>query len=190
MIIYLVGMYCVGKTTVGRMLAATIGFSFFDVNDMVEEFYQKPIERLQDECLVMHEFRRKASIVLDQIFDKDIDCVVAGTPAGLMAGYLSVYKRHKKLKELYSVYLNDTPTNILNRLTFLDKDSNQLEVSLTEAEKVRYLREIRADVAYFESSFRRADFKVKIRGLQAEEVPDLIIQTLEQNHVILPIQEQ
>ena len=32
MIIYLVGMNCVGKTTIGRMLAETIGFTFFDLD--------------------------------------------------------------------------------------------------------------------------------------------------------------
>ena len=178
MIIYLVGMYCVGKTTVGRLLAERIGYSFFDVDASVEEYYQKPIERIQDECLGMHEFRRRSSVVLDLIFSKDIDCVVAGTPAGLKAGYLSVYKKHKKTKELYSVYLNDAPTNILNRLTFFDKDSNQLDVTLTEAQRERHLTGIREDVAYFEDSFRRADFKVNLRDLKVEEVVDKVLEVL------------
>ncbi len=50
MIIYLVGMSCVGTTTIGRMLAEKLGFSFFDVDEMVQEYYQMPIERIQDEC--------------------------------------------------------------------------------------------------------------------------------------------
>jgi len=32
MILYLVGISCVGKTTVGKMLAEKIGFSFFDLD--------------------------------------------------------------------------------------------------------------------------------------------------------------
>ncbi len=31
MIIYLVGISCVGKTTIGKMLADKISFSFFDL---------------------------------------------------------------------------------------------------------------------------------------------------------------
>ena len=63
MIIYLVGMGCVGKTTTGRLLAEKLGFTFFDLDEEVQEFYQKPIERIQNECLTMNEFRERASVV-------------------------------------------------------------------------------------------------------------------------------
>ncbi len=46
MILYLVGMTCVGKTTIGRMLAERIGFAFFDTDEMVQKHYNKPIERI------------------------------------------------------------------------------------------------------------------------------------------------
>ena len=43
MIIYLVGMACVGKTTIGRMLAEKLGYTFFDLDEEVMKFYQKSI---------------------------------------------------------------------------------------------------------------------------------------------------
>jgi len=51
MIIYIVGISCVGKTTIGKMLAEKIGFSFYDLDEEIQNYYQKPIERIQDECL-------------------------------------------------------------------------------------------------------------------------------------------
>jgi shikimate kinase len=60
MIIYLVGMSCVGKTTIGRMLATKIGYSFFDLDEEVEKYYQKPIERIQDEFYSMKGFSGKS----------------------------------------------------------------------------------------------------------------------------------
>jgi len=33
MIIYVVGMACVGKTTIGRMLAERLGYTFFDLEE-------------------------------------------------------------------------------------------------------------------------------------------------------------
>ena len=142
MIIYLVGMSCVGKTTIGKMLAEKIGFSFFDLDEEVENYYGKPIERIQDECLTMYGYREKASIVLDQLLSKNIDSVISGTPSGLKFSYLHVYKRHKADKELYSIYIKDTSENILERLTFYDKDSNPIIEIMDEAKKKRYLRDI------------------------------------------------
>ena len=57
MIIYLVGISCVGKTTIGRMLAEKINYSFFDLDEEIEKYYQKPIERMQDEWLKMNGYR-------------------------------------------------------------------------------------------------------------------------------------
>ncbi len=185
MIIYLVGMSCVGKTTVGRMLAEKIGFNFFDLDEMTQEFYQKPIERIQDECLTMYEYRRKASIVLDTIFSKNIDSVVAGTPAGLKFAYLQVYKKHKKDKELYSIHLYDAFENVLDRLTFYDKDSNPIIEPMDDAKRKGYLREIKADYTYFKSSYERADFQITIEGIQVQDIPEMIIEKLK-DHLVLP----
>ncbi|NBK23879.1 MAG: hypothetical protein EOM68_17850 [Spirochaetia bacterium] len=179
MIIYLVGMSCVGKTTIGRMLAEKMGYTFFDLDAMTQEFYQKPIERIQDECVTMDGFRRKASVVLDTIFSKNIDSVVSGTPAGMKFSYLQVYKRHAKDKELYSIHLYDSFTNVLDRLTFYDKDSHPIIEPMSETKRKRYLQEIIADYAYFESSYKRADIQIDIEHIKLQDIPELIIGELE-----------
>ncbi len=55
MILYLVGISCVGKTTIGKMLSEKIGFSFFDLDIEIQKYYNKPIERIQDDCLTMNQ---------------------------------------------------------------------------------------------------------------------------------------
>ena len=65
--IYLVGISCVGKTTIGRLLANYLDFSFYDLDDEVQKYYQKPIEILQNESFTMNEYRQKASVVLDRL---------------------------------------------------------------------------------------------------------------------------
>jgi len=87
MIIYLVGISCIGKTTIGKMLADRIGYSFFDLDYEIQNYYKKPIERIQDECLTMNEYREKASVVLDKILSKNIDSIISGTPSGLKKTY-------------------------------------------------------------------------------------------------------
>lgn len=186
MIIYLVGLSCVGKTTIGRLLADRIGFTFIDIDKSVQDYYHKPIERIQEECLTVYGFREKASVVLDQVFSENIDSVVSGTPAGLKSAYLTVYKKHKKSKNLYSVHLYDTANNILNRLTFFDKDSNPIVVHMNESMRLRYLQEIRADYDYFRDSYRRADIRVDIEDVRLEAIPEMIIEELRNQNVELP----
>ncbi len=183
MIIYLVGISCVGKTTVGKLLAKKIGYSFFDLDDEIQNYYKKPIERIQDECLSMNEYRKKAGIVLDNLFSKNIDCVISGTPSGLKFSYLKVYKRHID-KDIISICLNDAFENVLERLTFYDKDSNPITVKLDESEKKRYLKDLRDDYSFFKASYKRADFQININGVSLDNIPELIINTIGENKLM------
>ena len=45
--ILLVGVACVGKTTIGERLAERLDYPFFDLDEEVEKFYGTSIERLQ-----------------------------------------------------------------------------------------------------------------------------------------------
>lgn len=178
MIIYLVGISCVGKTTIGKMLAEKIGFSFFDLDLEIQKYYKKPIERIQDECFTTNGYREKASVVLDYLFSKNIDSVISGTPSGLKFSYLRVYKKHKANKDLYSIFINDSFENVLDRLTFYDKDSNPITEKLDESKKMRYLKKIRADYNYFKESYNRADFQINIDNVRLENIPEMIIEKI------------
>jgi len=65
--IFLSGVSCVGKTTVGKQLAKEIEYKFFDLDDEVESYYGKPIEFLQKEFFTMDGFRQKAALVLEEL---------------------------------------------------------------------------------------------------------------------------
>ncbi|MCK9288374.1 MAG: hypothetical protein M0P29_12515 [Sphaerochaetaceae bacterium] len=132
----------------------------------------------------MNEIRQKASIVLDNIFSKNIDSVVSGTPAGLKFSYLQVYKRHKKDKTLVSIHLYDSFENVLNRLTFYDKDSNPIIEPMDEAKRKGYLRDIIADYRYFESSYKRADFQINIEHIKLQDIPEMIVEELRKDEVL------
>ncbi len=179
MIIYLIGISCVGKTTIGKMLAKKMEFTFFDLDEEVEKHYQKSIERIQDECFTMNGFRKKASMVLDNILANLDDSVIAGTPAGLKYSYLQVYKKHKTKKDLFSIHIRDSYENVLNRLSFYDKDSKQIIEVLDETKRKRYLKEIRSDYNYFRDSYKRADLQIDIENIHLDNIPNLIINGLE-----------
>ena len=179
MILYLVGISCVGKTTIGKLLADKVGFKFYDLDIEIQNYYNKPIERIQDECFTMKGYREKASIVLDILFSKDTDSVISGTPSGLKFSYLKVYNKHKAAKDLYSIYIKDSCENVLGRLIFYDKDSNPVTEKLDESKKRRYLKEIKADYNFFKDSYDRADFAIDINNICLNDIPKLIINELQ-----------
>ena len=68
-----------------------------------------------------------------------------------------------------TVVLTDDAINILNRITFYDKDSNQINKNLSEEDNLYYLKEIKKDIIYFNRSYKKADIKINIAELNADQ---------------------
>ena len=182
--IYLVGISCVGKTTIGRLLANYLDFSFYDLDDEVQKYYHKPIEIIQNECFTMNKYRQKASVVLDRLLKIQDNSVISGTPSGLRDSYLQIYKKHKKEIDIISVNIIDTPENILDRLTFYDVNSKLLDIELDDNEKKKYLKEIIGDLNYFKKSLSRAELQISIENISLAQIPELIVKELNK---IMPV---
>ena len=174
--IFLTGVSCVGKTTVGKKLAALFCCPFFDFDDEIESFFSTPLERLQDKFLTMYSFRQEASKALKHLLNReDIrDSVIALPPSGLMDNYWRVLKKTKGS----IVVLTDDATNILQKITFYNKDSKPIEKHLTDKEKVYYLKEIRKDITYFNRTYKRSDISVHISGLTMDQAATKVKEVL------------
>jgi shikimate kinase len=172
--ILLTGVSCVGKTTVGRLLANRLGLPFFDLDESVENYFGASIERLQARFLTGYGYRKKASVVLQHILTENRDCVVALAPSGLRDAYLRVIRK----ADCLTVVLEDTPDNILQRIVFYDTDSRPIDKTLTEKDKALYRKEIAGDMAFFGKSYERADLHVQIGGLGAPASADRIAERL------------
>ena len=161
--IFLVGVSCIGKTTIGAELATILGVAFVDLDQEIERFFGKPIARLQAETLTPSSYRAKACEALRHVLAQDHghECVIALPPSGLMDRYWSVVKKANGTV----VWLTDTPERILERLTFYDEDSRLIEKTLNDQEKLLYLKEIKKDISYFQRSHQRAHLSVDISGL-------------------------
>jgi shikimate kinase len=166
--IFLAGVGCVGKTTIGAKLAQLLGYRFVDLDIEIEHFFGTSIERLRNRHLTSHSFRLAASQALRHVLSREdnCNCVIALPPSGLMGGYWKVVD---STPGAIIVVLKDTPENILNRITFYDVDSNQIQRSLMDQEKARYLRQIRDDISYFSRSYKRAHASVDIANCSPNE---------------------
>ena len=122
--IFLTGVSCVGKTTIGKKMGELLGVRFFDLDNEIESFFETSIERLQDRFLTMHSFRNEATKALVHLLKRpeSRDCVIALPPSGLMGGYLREIKKANGT----TVVVTDKPENILERIRFYDIDSRPI----------------------------------------------------------------
>jgi len=168
--VLLVGVSCVGKTTIGAALARRLDVPFFDLDTEIERHFGLSVERLQARFMTGYSYRKECSVVLERILGDNPDCVVAVAPSGLRDAYLRVVCK----VPCVTVAIHDLPENILERITFYDVDSRRSDTLLSEAQKQLYLREIKKDITYFNRSYRRADLHADIAGLGVEVSAELI----------------
>lgn len=166
--IFLAGVSCVGKTTLGKILADRFHFSFFDLDSEIEKYFGESIERLMSRYLTGHSFRYKIGVVVlkDVLLNRgNKDSVIALLPSGLKDAYLRAINKVDGVV----VAIIDTPENILRRIVFYDIDSKPVDKFLTDDDKRHYLREIKKDITYFGKTYKRAHLLVNISGLSIED---------------------
>jgi shikimate kinase len=166
--VFLTGVGCVGKTTIGAKLAALLEYGFVDLDAEIESFFGTSIERLRRQCWTPYSFRKEASKALEQVLGREAcqDAIIVLPPSGLMDSYWRVVKRARGT----IVVVRDEPENIVDRIVFYDIDSRPLDRQLTEEERRLYLREIRKDISYFGRTYRRAHVTVDVAGLGPNDV--------------------
>lgn len=165
--VFLVGVSCVGKSTIGRELAKDMSYNFFDLDKEIEAYFSKSISQIKSEFIADYSFRKYVLVVLKKIIEENqnSDYIMAMPPSGLQDCYL------KEIKKINCVIiaLQDRPENILKRITFYDYNSNKIEKELTEREKKYYLREIKKDITYYNRTYKRTNYHVNIDGLSVKE---------------------
>jgi hypothetical protein len=94
--VYLAGVSCVGKTTIGAQLAGLLVCRFFDLDIETERFFETSIERLRNRHLTSHDFRLAASQALKCVLSREdsYDWVIALPPSGLLGGLLEGCQRN------------------------------------------------------------------------------------------------
>ena len=131
----------------------------------IERYFGTSIERLQARFLTDYSYRKECSVVLIRIAADNQSCVIAHMPSGLRDAYLRVIRKVACL----TVAIEDSPENILQRITFYDIDSKLIEKHLTDEEKRLYLKEIKKDITGLdaEASAKLIEIlvKEKSRGL-------------------------
>jgi shikimate kinase len=105
--IFLTGVSCVGKTTLGKILAERLQYPFYDLDAEIELYFGESIERLRSRHLTGHSFRYKvgAAVLNDILFKKSSsDSVIALPPSGVKDAYWRMIKKWKVLLSLLQIH--------------------------------------------------------------------------------------
>ncbi len=172
--IFLAGVSCAGKTTIGEKLADLLNCPFFDLDLEIEKFFGTSIERLRSKFSTAGSFQAEASKALKKIVSKHENFAMALPPSGLTGSYWKIVEKSSGT----IVVLRDRPENILKRIAFFDIDSKPIEKKLSAKERKLYLREIEKDIACFNPSFERAHVSVDLDGAGVDESARTIMNSI------------
>ena len=175
--IYIVGVSCVGKSTVGMLLAEKFGYDFVDFDRYVERRLGNSIERIKNTCFSEYGYRDKVKHLLAEILnDYKDNIVIAMPPGGLFRQYLNILKKHPNVM---TVALKDSAENIMKRLIFTDEDSNLIEEEIIDENNYGiYLKEVKEDIEYFRDTHRKAKIQCHINGMDAKQAADYLAKLL------------
>lgn len=182
MIVFLTGISCVGKSTIGARLAMLLGCRFIDIDLAIEAFFETSIERLQKRFLTFHSYLDETSKVLDHVLadPENRESVIALPPSGLKARFGRVVKKSGGVV----LVLSDKPENILKRIRFYDIDSRPLKMQLSPADRKYYLAEIRKSITWHKPDYARAHGVVDITGFDVDGAAHRIADYLKERRLV------
>ena len=179
--VMLVGVSCVGKSTVGKLLVAEMGYTFLDFDFYVEEQMQTSIERIKNTCFNDFAYRDLVSSLFAKLLeDNPSDLILAMPPSGLFRQYNFVRNKHHS--DVIPVVLKDSAKNIFNRMVFYDIDTVLIEEEVVTVENAHfYYQEIKEDIDYFYRSYKKnAKISFSVNGKSPQESAKELAELLKQ----------
>lgn len=172
--IYLVGVTCVGKTTVGRLLAKKLGYAFVDFDEETKREFKVPLLELHNRYLSNKGYRDATRPLLARILaEHPKDVVIAMPPGGLFREYKSLLDSNHP--DVITVWMKDRAGNIFNRLIFTDDYDNLITEPVINADNAwYYLQDVRADIEYYRRTHSKAAEHFDIAGRDAEQAADAL----------------
>jgi len=160
--LYLIGFMGSGKTTIGKLLAERLGWSFADIDEDIEASQQCSISEIFD-TLGEEVFRRVESEALEarvRVVARGIPMVMAlGGGAAAQPGNIELIENHG-----VTIWLS-CPFETVVRRVMRDNPNRPLARDMKKFEELFYARQ---------QAYGRADFRIDIESDNPETVVDAI----------------
>jgi shikimate kinase len=176
-IIYLAGFMGAGKSTIGPILANTIGWDFYDLDLLIEEKTGKKVRQIFEEEGEDY-FRKIESEMLLEVSQK------ANSVVSLGGGTMANEKNLAVLKNSgTTIYLKATTDSFYNRLRY-KRDRPSLAVNESEDfTKEKLVNRINHLMSNREKFYEQADIIVDTDNFSVGKTVDKIVKLLKQTDV-------
>jgi len=181
MIIALFGVTCVGKTTIGRIIAEELGYDFYDLDEEIKSYYNDTITNIQNGCLTWHTYDGKKIDALKSVLWKckgNRNSIIAMSPIY----YTAKYKKPFKERGVFLIELKDWPEEIAQRIVYTDDDDNPIEDF--EIDIAHEIKETKRSISYFKNAYDKIENKYFIDGKTAHEAAKEIIDMIQSGELI------
>lgn len=173
--IYLVGLSCVGKSTLGKLLAEEYNYKFFDFDFLVMDIYKKNIDKIKADFnppLLDSEYQTLVSPILEELLDNEKkDIVLAMPPSGLFPAYAKILEKHS---DILTIELRDNIKAIIKRLIYFDDARKSWPITINDENRNYYLNEIKEDIIYYKHANKAAKLKVHLSGKNIDGALDIL----------------
>lgn len=169
--VLLFGVSCVGKSTLGKLIADKLNISYFDLDDEIKAKYNTTIEEFVHTGSI-EERDEKRGILIGEILSNNESLVMAVT----VMSYSEYFTEYLSMDDVIAIELTDSPENIFERIVFSDEnDVIYKDDELKNKNKDYFLNDIKEDLKWYGSVYRCIENKYDIRNLPPEEAANEII---------------
>ena len=176
--IYIVGVACVGKSTIGELLAEKLNYKFVDFDWEVERRMEEHITQIKSRHFNGDGYRDEVKHILEDLLSENKDdIVIAMPPSGLFRQYDDILKSHP---DVIIIALKDKAKHILERTTFYDDDSVQIFNVVNDKNRHLYYKDIVEDIEFFGKSYKKADIKYFLNGRNVDDSVEGLLKALEE----------
>ena len=168
--ILLFGVSNVGKTTIGKLLAEKIKFSFYDLDEEIKKYYGITLEEfVHTENLRWRD--QKRGHIIKKILKLDENMVFA--------------IKRIVADDILLIELCDSPENIFSRLVFSDEEDNiYIDLHYKNEHKEYYMNDIKEDIHWYGQIFDKIGVKNKFAMNNAK--PEKVVSRLIEEYGLLP----
>ena len=164
MIIALFGVTCVGKTTVGKIIADKLGWEFYDLDLEIKSFYNDNLTNIYDACFNRFEIDKKKGAALSATLKKSLsNTIISMSPIYYTKSYTTLFKKNN----VFPIVLQDTPENIARRLIYTD--DYDVEIGNPDPDIKQDISDMKYFINLYKSAFSKIECHYHINGKTAEE---------------------